>query len=211
MSLLQQGQVKRPAPKLDGKEVLVGPDPSICVVKGVMFGGRKQFLIDQFGEKGFYDVLSRLSPATMTYARTPLASSWCEFASLVEYDRTIHEQFSGQYPNVLELVGAASAELGIGKVYRSLDAEELLTFLAGIARVHQQYQKYGRVEFKAADEHHAKMSYFDYPCYSPIFCASANGFFLEAILRHGGTDPEVVQTKCHCRGDGVCVYEMSWK
>jgi hypothetical protein len=42
-----------PLPRLDGKEVLVGPDPSIARVKGVMFGGRKQFLMDTGGDEVF--------------------------------------------------------------------------------------------------------------------------------------------------------------
>jgi predicted hydrocarbon binding protein len=210
MSLLSQRTTPIPPPRLDGREVLVGPDPSIAKVKGVMFGGRKQFLIDTVGDEGFYAVLAKLSPRTMQYARTPLASSWCEFESLVELDRTIHDSLKAKYPHVLALIGAASAELGIGRVYKSLDTEELAKFLENNALFHSQYQKFGRVRFEKTAGG-AKMIYSDYPVYSPIYCASAIGFFIESILRHGATDPNVAETKCQCHGDASCTFEMTWR
>ena len=55
------------------------------------------------------------------------------------------------------------------------------------------------------------MIYSGHPCYSPIYCAIAPGFFLEAILRHGGTDPKVVETACQTLGDTSCTYDMTWR
>jgi len=208
--LLERKGTSAPPPRLDGKEVLVGPNPEVAKVKGVMFGGRKQFLIDATGEQGFYNVLAHLTPRTMTYARTPLASSWCEFESLIELDRTIHESLKATYPNVLALIGAASAELGIGRVYKSLDSAELLKFLENNALFHSQYQKFGNVRFERTPNG-GRMIYTDYPCYSPIYCASAIGFFMESIYRHGATEPDVKEPKCQTLGDPSCTYEMTWK
>jgi len=122
MSILSQRKGSPgPLPRLEGREVLVGPNPDVAKVKGVMFGGRKQFLLDTVGEEGFNAIIAKLTPRTAGYARTPLASSWCEFESLIELDRTIYDTLKGKHPNVLALIGAASAELGIGRVYKSLD------------------------------------------------------------------------------------------
>lgn len=208
--LLEHAGTTGPLPRLEGKEVLIGPDPSVCKVKGVMFGGRKQFLLDVAGEQSFYDVLSRLTPRTMQYARTPLASAWCEFASLVELDRAILEALRTRYPNVLALIGAASAELGIGRVYKSLDSTELTKFLENGALFHSQYQKFGTQRYEKT-ANGARIVYTDYPCYSPIFCASAFGYFLETILRHGGRSPNVVESKCQTLGDPSCTYELTWR
>lgn len=199
-----------PPPRLEGKEVLVGPNPDLAKVKGVMFGGRKQFLVDNLGEQGFNDFAAKLTPRTQAYTRVPLASSWCEFASLIELDRAIHEALKSKYPNVLALIGAASAELGIGKVYKSLDNTELEKFLESQALFHSQFQKFGHVKFQKTPNG-GRMTCSDYPCYSPIFCASAIGFYMESILRHGGNDPTVVETKCITHGDPACVFEMHWK
>lgn len=208
--LLERPGPPGPLPALEGEEVLVDrARPEICKVKGAMFAGRKRFLKEQFGDAAFDAVLARLAPRTRPYASTPLSVRWCEFEALIEYDRAIHAQFSTRYPHILALVGAASAEFGIGTVYKHLDDAELARFLEGIARWHDQYLKFGRVEFtKTATG--AQLAHFDYPCFSPIFCATAVGFFIEAILRHGGREPEVVETQCHCRGDAVCRFDLRW-
>ena len=211
MSLLIQRKAgPSSAPRLDGKEVLVGPNPDAAKVKGVMFGARKQFLVDTVGDDAFNAILAKLTARTRNYTKTPLASSWCEFESLVELDRAIFEALRSQYPNVLQLIGAASAELGIGKVYKSLDNTELVKFLESIALFHNQFQKFGNVRFEKT-QNGGRMVYTDYPCYSPIFCASAIGFFMEAIMRHGGSDPQVNETRCQTHGDASCTYEMSWR
>ena len=210
MSLLIQEKVSVPPPRLEGKEVLVGPDPSVCKVKGVMFGGRKQFLTDTLSEEALNAFYAKLTPRTRGYVKTPLASSWCEFESLIELDRAIHNELKSKYPNVLALIGAASASLGIGRIYRSLDSEELVHFLENNAMFHDQYQKFGTVRFEKT-ANGARMIYSNYPCYSPIFCASAFGYFIESILRHGGSDPKVTESKCQCHGEKTCTFEMSWR
>lgn len=210
MSLLAQHKASSLPPRLEGKELLVGPDPAVCKVKGVMFGGRKQFLTDHAGEDGFRTLLDKLTPRTRGYLKTPLASSWCEFESLMELDRTIHNELKSKFPNVLALIGAASAELGIGRIYRSLDSEELVNFLENNALFHDQYQKFGKLRFEKTPAG-ARMIYSDYPCYSPIYCASAIGYFQESILRHGATEPTVVEAKCQCLGDKTCTFEMTWR
>ena len=210
MSLLMQRKPPAAAPRLEGKEVLHGPDPSIAKVKGVMFGGRKQFLVETLGEEGFNKFLDKLTPRTRGYVKTPLASSWCEFESLIELDRAIFEELKGKHSNVLALIGAASAELGIGRIYRSLDSESLVQFLENNALFHDQYQKFGSVKFEKTPSG-ARMIYSNYPVHSPVFCASAVGYFMESILRHGGTDPTVAETKCQCHGDRTCTFEMSWR
>lgn len=210
MSLLATHQIATTPPRLEGKEVLTGPDPAIAKVKGVMFGARKAFLVDALGEEGFAAFLGKLKPRTRGYVKMPLASSWCEFESLIELDRAIHNELKAKHPNVLALIGAASAELGIGKLYRSLDSVELERFLADNAMFHDQYQKFGTVQFEKTPAG-GRMIYAGYPCYSPVYCASAVGFFMESILRHGGTDPRVTEPKCQCHGDKTCTFEMTWR
>jgi predicted hydrocarbon binding protein len=210
MSLLMQQKTQTAPHRLEGKEVLVGPDPTVAKVKGVMFGGRKAFLLETLGEQGFAQFLQKLTPRTRGYVKMPMASSWCEFESLIELDRAIHNELKAQYPNVLALIGAASAELGIGRVYQALDSESLLRFLEDNALFHDQYQKFGNVKFEKTPTG-ARMIYAKYPCYSPLYCASAFGYFQESILRHGGADPVVTETKCQCHGDRTCTFEMTWK
>lgn len=209
MSLLIQRQGSGPLPRLSGNEVLVAPDPSQSKLKGVIFAGRKQFLMDTVGQTGFDGLLASLSEPAAAALRTPLASSWYDFETLIEIDRAIQKAFSSGQPNILALAGAASAELGVGRVYRSLDSEELVKFLESQVAFHKQFQKFGNVHFEKTDRG-GRMIYAGYPVYSPVYCATAIGFFLEAILRHGGKDPEVREATCQTLGDAVCTFEMSW-
>ena len=209
MSLLSERKGSGPLPRLTGKEVLTAPDPSQSKLKGVIFAGRKQFLMDTVGRSGFDRLVASLPEPAAHALRTPLASSWYDFETLIEIDRAILAALAARQPNVLALAGAASAELGVGKVYRSLDSEELVKFLESQVAFHKQFQKFGNVRFEKTDRG-GRMIYADYPVYSPVYCATAIGFFLEAILRHGGKDPEVREATCHTLGDAVCTFEMTW-
>lgn len=208
--LLEKMGNSGPLPRLDGREVLIGPDPSACKVKGVMFSGRKHMLLDIVGPETFNLVVEKTSAKTRPHIKTPLASAWVDFDALINLDKTIHESLKDRFPNVLALIGAASAELGIGKLYKALDSDELVKFLGDTALFHDQYQKFGRVRFEKTPNG-GRMIYTDYPCFSPIFCASAVGYFLESMLRHGANEPAVTETKCQTRGDKSCTYDMTWK
>ena len=209
MSLLSQRKGSGPLPRLTGNEVLTSSDPEQTKLKGVIFAGRKQFLMETVGEAGFNRLIESLSTRAANALRTPLASSWYDFETLIEIDRAIHASLSPRQPNILALAGAASAELGVGKVYKSLDSDLLLKFLETQAAFHRQFQKFGNVRFEKTDRG-GRMIYADYPVYSPVYCATAVGFFLEAILRHGGKDPEVREATCQTLGDATCTFEMSW-
>jgi hypothetical protein len=207
--LLERMGSAAPLPRLDGREKLVGTDPAVCKVKGVMFAGRKHFLSEIATPDELSAILQKVSAKTRPHVKTPLASAWVDFESLIDLDRTIYETLEDRYPNILALIGAASAELGIGKLYKSLDSEELTKFLADMALFHDQYQKFGRVRFEKTSGG-GRMIHTDYPCYSPIYCASGIGYFLESMLRHGAREPNVVESRCQCRGDKSCTYEMTW-
>jgi site-specific recombinase XerD len=208
--LLGDNAPPRPRPLLVGQEVLVDPgNAAVCKVKGILFVARQRFVREMFGEDALRDVLGRLSPATRACAERPEPTSWYEFQSLMEYDRALYDQFHARHPEVLVMLGAASAEYSNLTLGRVLEDERLAAFLEGVVHLHGQYQKYGRAVFTRTARG-GQMACYDYPVYSPLYCASALGFFWEALLRHGARDARVVESKCHCRGDGVCLYELEW-
>lgn len=201
--LMQMGGPKHPV-SLDGAELLT--DDS---VRGTMFSARKEIITQIFGDRTFYAIMAKLSPASLKIALSPAAESWYSFRMLVEYDRATHETLSPQCPYVLPLLGAASAELGMLRVFRKLNREQLAEYLDQVEPFLSTFQKFGHAEVE--QEHgHAFVRYTDYPCYSPIYCASAIGYFLEAVMRHGGRDADVLHPRCFTRGDSVCEYELTW-
>jgi hypothetical protein len=51
----------------------------------------------------------------------------------------------------------------------------------------------------------------DYPEYSPVFCASATGYYEGALQMMHVPGPIVAaEALCHCAGDGVCRFDLSW-
>lgn len=202
--LMQIGGPPQGAFKLIGQEKLTD-DP----VSGVMFGARKEVITQLFGDRAFYSIIAKLTPETLKIALSPSAEAWYPFRALVEYDRATHDTLAPQCAYVLELLGAASAELGMTRVHRKLNREKLAEFLDQVAPFHSHFQKFGRAEVEQRHGH-AHVRYLEYPCWSPIFCASGIGYFLEAVMRHGGRDAAVTHPQCMTRGDAVCDYELTW-
>lgn len=202
--LLQIGGPRRGAYPLQGAEHL-----SEDGLRGVMFGARKEIITQLFGDRAFYAIVAKLSPATMKAAMSPTAEGVYPFSSLIEYDRATHATLAAQCPYILELLGAASAELGMTRVYRKLNREKLAEFLEQIATFHSHFQTFGRAE---VEQQHgaARIRYFDYPCWSPVWCASAIGYFLEAVMRHGGKDADVEHPQCLTHGDAICEFALTW-
>lgn len=55
-----------------------------------------------------------------------------------------------------------------------------------------------------------RMIHSCYTSYSPLYCASAIGFYRECIHLHGGTKIEVWESACQCRGDASCTFDWTW-
>ena len=191
---------RRAVPRLEGKEVLVGPNPDTAKVKGVMFGGRKQFLTEIARRDGFAAIIAQAHAA---HGQLHEDAAGLELVRVRVADRARSRHLrdaEAKYPNILALIGAASAELGIGKrlqVARQRGAGEVPREPGALPQPvpEVRQRQFEQDAERRTDDLH------DYPVYSPIYCASAVGFYLESILRHGGTDPTVVETKCQTLGD----------
>lgn len=220
--LSERGVPLDPPPSLDGNEVFIDVlHPERSMVRGVMHAARKRFVTAQFGASAYERVVAAyldVMVARHGEARRrkltddvgwPLSNALYSFETLIELDRTICATITPANPHMLVFLGAASAEFGIGTIYRAFDSRELLAFLQGIVLMHERFQKYGRVSCHVTSNG-AQMRYEDCTCYSPVFCATAHGFFAEAILRHGGRDPHVTETTCTCRGARACTYDLEW-
>jgi predicted hydrocarbon binding protein len=49
-----------------------------------------------------------------------------------------------------------------------------------------------------------------YPCFSPVYCASAIGYYEQALLIHHAIPTRVEETSCQCDGDPSCTFELGW-
>jgi len=143
--------------------------------------------------------------------RTVLAASWYSFADVIELDRTIMNRFGHGELEFLQELGAYSARQSLAGALRVFQRAGVHEFFRRAALLHAQFQDFGTAEYEELGATAARMIHGHYTSYSPLYCASAIGFFRQCIRLHGGMNVEVVESDCQCRGDAACVFEMTWE
>ena len=140
-----------------------------------------------------------------------LATSWYPFEWLVALDKAINRRFgnSENHDLIIEL-GRYSARLNLATTYRVFNRNANHDFFRNAAPLHSQFQDFGSAEYVQTGEKSGKVLHRDYPCFSPVFCASALGYYEQAILSHDAKEATVRETECQCYGDKTCTFELSW-
>lgn len=140
-----------------------------------------------------------------------LATEWIPLRTLVEIDRAIAACCDDSSERVFRELGHNSATVNLGGVYKAFVQEEPHRFFEQMAVLHARFLNFGRCAYERAGPHAGRIRMEDYPEYSPVFCASASGYYEGALAMMHVPGPIVAQeTLCHCAGDGVCLFEMSW-
>lgn len=139
-----------------------------------------------------------------------LVSSWFPFAWLIELDRAIMNVCGGGKVDSIRDLGRWSATINLSTVYKAFDRKSNHEFFENSALLHRQFQDFGTVKYERMGDAAGRMVVSEYPCYSPIFCASAIGYYEGVIESHGGKNPSVRESECQCYGDRTCTFEMSW-
>jgi len=152
-------------------------------------------------------VIAALPPETSErLKRGILSSSWYPFADLIGLDRYLWEQFHQDMPDILQEFGRYSATKNL-KVISVMTPHE---FFRNSVKLHDRFQDFGKAEYEQTGPTSGKMVYLSYPCYSPVFCESAFGFFEQCLKLFGAKTPKVTEPQCHCRGDASCTFSMTW-
>lgn len=140
-----------------------------------------------------------------------LPTTWHAFSTLIAVDRVIVDRFGHGRFDILEELGTWSARTTLGGVYRFFRRDDLHDFFARAALLHVQYQDFCTAAYDATSETSGVMRHRGYVSYSPLYCASAIGFYRECIRLHGGTRITIAETSCHCHGDDACAFELAWQ
>jgi hypothetical protein len=176
-------------------------------VKGVMVRAHVDWVRDHRDRDEVIEFFEAL-PRPM---RTVLAASWYEFADVVALDRVIMDRFGHGELSFLQELGAYSARQSLTGVYRFFQRSGVHEFFRRSALLHGQFQDFGTARYDERAGTAGRMIHSHYSSYSPLYCASAIGFYRECIRLHGGMRIEVWETECQCRGDAACVFEMIWE
>jgi predicted hydrocarbon binding protein len=177
-------------------------------VKGSMLRSRFEWLKDAHPEVERDEVIASLPVASVErLKRGILSSSWYPFEDLVALDKNLWERYHREMPDILQEFGRHSAKKNLTVISVMTPHE----FFRNSVKLHDRFQDFGKAEYEQTGETSGKMVYLGYPCYSPVFCESALGFFEQCLILFGAKSPKVTETQCHCRGDASCTYSMSWK
>ncbi len=180
-------------------------------VKGSMIRAHLDWVRDHAAREETIELFESLPPGVRQQVSTVLAASWYDFATLIAVDRTILTFFGHDDVRFLEQLGAYSARVNLAGVYRIFRRDDLHDFFRRAAVLHRQFQDFGTAEYVELAPSAGVMHHRDYASYSPLYCASAIGFYRECVTLHGGKDVEVMETECQCAGAAACTFAMAWR
>jgi predicted hydrocarbon binding protein len=181
-------------------------------LKGGIFRSHLQWVRDHQSPEDFQRLMEALSPeARKELGGTVLATSWFPFARLIELDRAIRTLFGHGQDELLAELGRYSARINLSTTYKVFDRKVNQEFFRNSALIHSQFQDFGKVTYEQTGENSLRMVHTSHACFSPVYCASAIGYYEGCVASHGGQTPRVVETECQCYGDGSCTFDISWK
>jgi predicted hydrocarbon binding protein len=180
-------------------------------VKGSMIRAHVQWAREQFGDERLSQLLASLPEAIASEVNAALASTWCSFESVVRLDREIARTARRDENTVMRELGRHSAELNLSTVYRAFRRDDIHEFFRRSTTLHRQFQDFCDSEYVQTAPTRGEVRLRAATCFSPIYCASAAGYYEQVIRLHGGGDPIVTETTCRCAGDDVCTYVMAWR
>jgi hypothetical protein len=159
------------------------------------------------GDAALVQLVGSLPPDASHEIGSTLPASWCSFASLVTLDRAIAHQYGN---NVLKDLGRFSARINLDTTYRLYKRDDIHDFFKRSAALHSQFQDFGTALYEQTGDHRGRMIHTGYTCFSPTYCASAIGYYEEALRIHNGRNVIVTESSCQCAGDSSCTFVLRW-
>ncbi len=181
-------------------------------LKGGMFRSHLQWVREHGRPADLQRILERLPDDARRQLSGPiLATAWLPFAWMVELDRAIAEQFGDGHRNILRELGRYSATVNSTTTHKLLERKSPHDFFRSSVLLHSQFQDFGRVSYEPTGPTSGRRIQTGCEFYSPVFCASAVGYYEGCIESHGGSSIVIQETECQCFGNGSCTFELSWR
>ncbi len=187
------------------REVLTGGK-----VRGGIVRAHLQWVRDYHGDAALSRVLAALPIEAGLEVHSALASTWVWFESLVLLDRAIEKQCGRGARLFFRELGRYSAHLNLSS-HRAFRRDDLHKFLRCSAVLQAQFQDFGTAQYRQTSANGGEMIHSAYPCFSPVYCQSALGYYEQAITIHAATPFLVMERTCQCAGDDACTFELAWE
>ncbi|MGQ9896563.1 MAG: hypothetical protein ACUVR8_03240 [Acidobacteriota bacterium] len=185
-------------------------------VQGSLIKSRLLYLQMNHGIATLKRILQSLSEADRTaLTKTVFLGEWYELGLLVRLDAAIVADLGATTPDVLEALGAFSAELNIGGTYESLVQRDVEGFLQLSSIVSPTFQTFGSARYESEGKTglmHSGTVCLAYDTAPPSqYCQSGIGYFRRAVELCGGAHPEVTIASCRREGAPECRFRICWQ
>ena len=135
---------------------------------------------------------------------------WISFESLITLDRAIERRFGRGRRGFQRELGRYSAHLNLSDPRDGFRGEAIHDFFHRAVLLHARFQDFGTAAYEELDFTSGRMMHAAYPCFSPVYCASAIGYYEQALVIHHAIPTRVEETSCQSNGDASCTFELRW-
>jgi len=195
-------------PELESpKEILDGGR-----LRGGVFRSHIQWVRDTHGDVGLVKLWTALPTETAEALVGELFDTGLyAFRHLIALDRSIARLFGFEDEPTLVALGAYSARINLSTRFKDFNKNHPHAFFEQSARLHAQFQDFGRALYEKTGPMSCRMKMTGYPCYSKVFCWSAVGYYSQATEMQGGANVRIRETQCQCEGAEACVFDIRWE
>jgi hypothetical protein len=179
-------------------------------VNGEIVKAHIKWVRDYHGDAAVARLLAALPIEKGMEVSSARASSWISFESLIILDRAIEQMFGRGIRLFQRELGRYSAHLNLTAPGRPRRAEDLQRFLRCSTVLHAHFQDFGAVSYRQTGPKGAEIIHSNYPCFSPVYCQSALGYYEQVIIEHGAVPFLVMERCCQCAGGDTCTFELAW-
>jgi predicted hydrocarbon binding protein len=183
-----------------------------AAVKGTMLQAHLTWAAEALGQGYLEKLHGHLDEEAFVYVnRSVLATDWIPFWALIGADRAIAAATRRDPDKVFFELGQHSANVNLKGVYKNFVADEPHRFFEQMALLHGRFQNFGKSTYEVAGPRQGRIRIEGYTEFSPVFCASARGYYEGALHMMNAPGPiSSLETSCQCAGDTTCLYELSW-
>ena len=179
--------------------------------KGTVFQSTRLFTEQEFGAGSAERVLAALSPEDRAVLADVQAMSWCPVEPVLRYQRELDRLFGNGDLTVCYRAGRFSAGWSMNTVLKVfLRFTSPVWLIDKTTRVWDRYHDTGRWEVKEVASNRLVGELHDFAIKDLAFCARLRGWLHGAVEMTGGTNAVVNETRCVCRGDAHCAFNVTW-
>lgn len=184
--------------------------PAGAHMKGQIFLARLEYLREAHGSEGLQRVLASLPAQDRERLAGVDREAWYPFAMLLRLDRAIGLVLAPGDPAIYERLGEASSRHRVEWLGEHARLVSVHGFLSRVADEHARFHTFGKAAYRRTGFTEGEIRYSDYPELEDIWCRASTGYFKGAIEFLTGGPATVRETKCQCRGDEACLFQMNW-